>query len=153
MGIDYTLRSCVWEITLACCFSCRHCGSRAGKARENELSTAECLNVARQLAEMGCRRVSLIGGEVFMRPDWAEIAGALTSRGIRVCIITNGFVFSDRLLAAIKGINLESVAVSLDGDRETHDGIRQEGSFDRAVTAIEKLRSAGMMRTRMKTRR
>ena len=144
MGTDYKLRSCVWEITLACCFSCRHCGSRAGKARENELSTAECLEVARQLAEMGCRRVSMIGGEVFMRPDWAEIAGALTSQGVRVCIITNGFVFSDRLLAAIKAIGLESVAVSLDGDRETHDRIRQEGSFDRALAAVGKLRAAGI---------
>lgn len=51
----YQLRSCVWEITLACCFSCKYCGSRAGKARENELTTEECLAIAEQLADMGCR--------------------------------------------------------------------------------------------------
>ena len=87
----FRLRTCVWEITLACCFRCAYCGSRGGKARDNELSTAECLDVARQLADMGCRRVSVIGGEVFMRPDWAEIVRALTSRGVKVCVITNGF--------------------------------------------------------------
>ena len=43
MNSIYRLDSCVWEIPLACCFQCRYCGSRAGKARENELSTQECL--------------------------------------------------------------------------------------------------------------
>ena len=76
----FPLRSCVWEITLACCFSCKYCGSSGGIRRENELTTEECLQVARQLADAGCRRVSLIGGEVFLRPDWAEIAAALTAR-------------------------------------------------------------------------
>lgn len=69
MEKKYQLQSCVWEITLACCFSCKYCGSKGGKARENELTTRECLGVVGQLKELGCERVSLIGGEVFMRPD------------------------------------------------------------------------------------
>ena len=51
--VPYRLKSCVWEITLACCFSCAYCGSSGGKARENELSLDECLDVSRQLAELG----------------------------------------------------------------------------------------------------
>ena len=53
--VVFKLRSCVWEITLGCCFSCKYCGSKAGKARKNELTTEECLDVAKQLAELGCR--------------------------------------------------------------------------------------------------
>ena len=83
----FKLRHCVWEITLACCFNCAYCGSRGGRARENELTTEECLDVARQLGEIGLKRISLIGGEVFMRPDWEQIVRALTSRGIITCII------------------------------------------------------------------
>jgi hypothetical protein len=30
----------VWEVTLACDLACRHCGSRAGRARPDELTTA-----------------------------------------------------------------------------------------------------------------
>ena len=37
----YTLKNCVWEITLACCFSCKHCGSGGGKARSDELTREE----------------------------------------------------------------------------------------------------------------
>lgn len=140
----YNLKMCVWEITLACCFSCKYCGSSGGKARENELTTEECLSVADQLHELGCRRVSMIGGEVFMRKDWKEIVKRLTGHGIRVNIITNGFTFRESLINDLKEVNIESVSVSLDGPREVHDKYRQEGSYDRAVRAIEALLSAGI---------
>lgn len=140
----FQLRSCVWEITLACCFRCAYCGSRGGKARENELTTAECLDVARQLAEMGCRRVSVIGGEVFMRPDWAEIVDALTSRGVKACIITNGFRMSPAVISELKRVNVESVAVSIDGVRAVHDAYRRKGSYDRAIETLKVLAAAGI---------
>lgn len=135
----FPLRSCVWEITLACCFSCKYCGSSGGIRRENELTTEECLQVARQLADAGCRRVSLIGGEVFLRPDWAEIAAALTARSVRVNIITNGFLFTPELIRQMKEASIESVSVSLDGLQPVHDRFRQEGSFARADRAIQAL--------------
>ena len=140
----YTLRSCVWEITLACCFSCKYCGSKAGRARNNELTTEECIDIARQLSDMGCRRVSLIGGEVFMRPDWYVIVKALTGRGILVSVITNGYLFSDGIIRRLKEANIESVAVSLDGPEAVHDAHRQNGSFRRAVNAIDVLTANGI---------
>ena len=140
----FRLRSCVWEITLACCFSCAYCGSKAGRARENELTTEECLSVADQLAALGCRRVSMIGGEVFMRPDWDKIIARLTSRGVRVAVITNGFLFKDEHIARLKAVNIESVAVSIDGPERVHDKYRSEGSFKRALCAIDTLIANGI---------
>ncbi|MCR5249245.1 MAG: radical SAM protein [Lachnospiraceae bacterium] len=140
----YHLRTCVWEITLACCFSCKYCGSRGGKAREGELSTEECLAVAEQLAELGCQRVSMIGGEVFMRKDWKQIVGRLSSLGINVNIITNGFLFHEDLIRDLREVNVESVSVSIDGPEEVHDRYRQPGSFKRALDAVAKLSEAGI---------
>ena len=70
--MKFTLKKAVWEITLACSFFCKYCGSKGGRAREGELTTEEALSVAEQLAELGCRRVSLIGGEVFI-PEAKDI--------------------------------------------------------------------------------
>ena len=140
----YRLKSCVCEITLACCFSCAYCGSCGGKARDNELSTKECIDVARQLAELGCRRVSMIGGEVFMRPDWATIVKSFTDHNIRVCIITNGFLFRPELIKTLREVNIESIAVSLDGPEDVHDKYRQTGSYKRAMEAIHTLNDAGI---------
>ncbi len=142
--MTFTLTRCVWEITLACCFNCRYCGSRAGRARENELSSQECFRVADELIALGCKRVSLIGGEVFMRRDWCDIAKRLTSGGAAVNIITNGFLFDERVLGELKSAGVESVSVSLDGSREVHDRFRQAGSFDRALNAVSALTAAGI---------
>lgn len=143
-NFPFQLRHCVWEITLACCFRCAYCGSRGGKARPDELTAAECEDVARQLAELGCRRVSLIGGEVFMRPDWPRILRALTSRRIKTCVITNGFRMSDAVLSELKAAGAESVAVSIDGPEEVHDAFRQPGSYRRAMEAVDALAGAGI---------
>jgi radical SAM protein with 4Fe4S-binding SPASM domain len=140
----YSLRHAVWELTLACCFSCRHCGSSGGKPRADELSTAECLRLAGELAELGCERVSLIGGEVFMRGDWAAVAGRLTDLGIRVNIITNGWLFDRALLDELRSVRPESVSVSLDGPRELHDARRCPGSFDRALVCADALIREGI---------
>ncbi len=143
-GNPYHLESCVWELTLACCFRCAYCGSGGGKARDNELTTAECLDVVRQLDELGCRRVNLIGGEVFLRPDWEPIAAALTSRGIRSCIITNGYRITPEIIRSLRRVRIESVAVSVDGPEDVHDAFRQKGSYARAFETIRALTGAGI---------
>lgn len=140
----FKLRSCVWEITLACCFNCKYCGSKAGESRENELTTEECYSVADQLVDLGCKRVSLIGGEVFMRPDWSAITSYLTRRNVRVSIITNGYLFEEDILEEIKNAGVESVAVSLDGPEAVHDAYRQKGSYQRAINAILALSEHGI---------
>lgn len=140
----YQLRTAVWELTLACCFHCAYCGSGAGKPRENELTTAECLQIVGQLAAMGLVRISLIGGEVFLRSDWEEIADALIRRGITTCIITNGYRMTPEILRALKRIGIESVAVSVDGPERVHDAFRTKGSYRRAFETIDALADAGI---------
>ncbi len=141
---NYVLSQCVWEVTLACPFHCAYCGSGGGEPRPDELNTEECLDVAAQLAEIGCCRVSLIGGEVFLRPDWREIVSALTHRGVRVCIITNGYRMTPGVLRELKLLGIESVAVSIDGPERIHDAFRRPGSFRRAMDAIGALTAAGI---------
>ena len=143
-GFPYRLDSCVWEITLACCFRCAYCGSSGGKARAGELTTEECDSVSRQLSDMGCRRVSLIGGEVFMRNDWETVVHGLTSRKIRTCIITNGFTMTGEIIKSLKELDIESVAVSIDGPEDVHDAYRQKGSYVRAMKALEVLTENGI---------
>lgn len=142
--MNYKLDTCVWEITLQCCFSCKYCGSKAGRSRENELTAEECLNLADQLAELGVRRISMIGGEVFMRKDWDIIAKRIFDHNIALNIITNGFVFTEEILSKLKTVSVESVSVSIDGTEEIHDKYRMPGSFKRAVNAVRVLSDAGI---------
>ena len=63
VGNDYRPAYVVWELTLACDQLCTHCGSRAGDARDGELSTAEALRVVGELRQLRAKEVVLIGGE------------------------------------------------------------------------------------------
>ena len=45
--VGFFPRIAVWELTLACNMRCGHCGSRAGRARPDELDTEEALELVR----------------------------------------------------------------------------------------------------------
>ncbi|MCU0662888.1 MAG: radical SAM protein [Myxococcota bacterium] len=141
----YTPKNCVFEATLACNLRCQHCGSKAGQARSDELSTAESLRVFEELAGIGCERVTISGGEPTLRSDWlALIAGAKKS-GMRVGLITNALLWNVENAKAAKAAGLSAVGFSLDGLREVHDRVRGKvGHFEHIVRAMDASVVAGL---------
>jgi radical SAM protein with 4Fe4S-binding SPASM domain len=136
---------CVWELTLACDLACRHCGSRAGKARPDELTTAECLDLVHQLAELGVKEVSLIGGEAYLRDDWVVILKAITESGMLANLTTGGRGMTAERARAAFTAGLRDASVSVDGLEAAHDRLRGvQGSFRAALDAMDQLRAAGI---------
>ena len=131
---------CVWEITLACDLGCKHCGSRAGKARPDELSTAECLDVVAQMADMGFREVTLIGGEAYLRDDWHIIARAITDSGMACSMTTGARNLDDERVGKAVDAGVRVISISIDGLEETHDAQRgPKGSWRAAVDAARRV--------------
>lgn len=127
----------VWELTLQCDLSCKHCGSRAGKARPNELSTNECLDVVAQLARLGAREVAIIGGEAYLRADWLSIIRAIDRAGMRCVMTTGGRSLSEERIRAAADAGLKGFSVSIDGLEDVHDRLRGvAGSFKAALGAM-----------------
>ena len=140
----FSPRTCVWELTLACNLRCKHCGSKAGARRDDELNLEECLDVADQLAALGCQQVTLAGGEPTLHPAWHEIGRRLTDHRIRVNIISNGWHWTERQIEQARHARLMGVAFSLDGLEQEHDSVRRPGSYGRVVAAIESSVAAGL---------
>lgn len=147
---DGDLRACrpvyaVWEVTLKCDLACHHCGSRAGKARPNELTTAECIDIVKQLAALGCREVTIIGGEAYLRSDWVDIIRAIRDHGMDPTMTTGGRNLTEARVKAAADAGLLGVSVSLDGLEDTHDRIRGfKGSYRAALEAMKRLKSHGI---------
>ncbi|MFH0832589.1 MAG: radical SAM protein [Candidatus Aenigmatarchaeota archaeon] len=143
---------CVWEITRACNMRCIHCGSSAGPLtkRPDELNTQEALDVINQLKEIGTIKVTLSGGEPFLRADWETLAKEVVRLNMFVSFISNGFLLNEDIAGRIKRLNentnlVRVVCLSIDGDEKTHDYIRQtKGSFDKVTQAMETLRDSGL---------
>src|SRR5690606_18068171 len=119
----------------ACDLACRHCGSRAGRARPDELSTSEALDLVDQMAELGVREVSIIGGEAYLREDWLDIVRHIRARGM-MCQMTTGARNLDReRLSAAREAGLQSVSISVDGFEAAHD---QQRGVKGAFRAVER---------------
>lgn len=134
--MEFVPISAAWEITMACNMRCRHCGSGCTDRRPDELTTDEALRLCDDLAEIGVKFVGLSGGEPLLRPDWPLIARRLTGHGMVVSMVSNGWLIDERVINKAFSSGLDTIGISLDGLKETHDAIRRKGAFSRALNAL-----------------
>lgn len=140
----YYPRQAVWEMTLRCNMKCLHCGSRAGSARNDELTLEECKKIANQLIDMGLEQITLIGGEIFTLDFWHIIARQFVDNGVDTNIITNAYLLGDKQLRQIEESGIDMVGISIDGTEETHNHIRgKNDSFEKAIRALDILKDKG----------
>ena len=142
--LGYAPAFAVWELTLRCNLRCLHCGSYAGAARDDELGLAECLQVADDLAALGCRRMTLGGGEPTLHPHWSAIGRRLSDQGVLVNLISNGWAWTQEQVDQAFAGGLGNIGFSVDGLAPAHDTIRRAGSFERVMAAIDLCLRAGM---------
>ena len=127
-----------WSVTGRCNFSCKHCMMSAPEAALGELSQISALDIVDQIAECGILRVSLTGGELFVRRDMSELVEALVSKGIVISqIYTNGALLDESFLDMFAGLRQKpEVVISFDGVG-CHDWLRgvrgAEAMADRAI--------------------
>ncbi len=138
-------RYVVWELTLRCDLACRHCGSRAGKPRADELSVDEAKDVVRQLAAMGTYEITFIGGEAYLYRGWLEVVREAALAGIRCTMTTGGRQLGAELAVRAQEAGLAAISVSIDGTEAVHDHLRNlKGSHKAAMQALANGRAVGM---------
>jgi radical SAM protein with 4Fe4S-binding SPASM domain len=142
---EFAPRYVVWELTLKCDLACRHCGSRAGKAREEEFTLEEARDLAVQLGEMGAIEVTFIGGEAYLHPDWPQIVRAVADAGVRCTMTTGARALDGAMCRRAAAAGMAGISVSIDGMESTHDTLRAvPGSWDKAVSSLGHIRDAGI---------
>lgn len=136
---EYSLRQAVVEVTNRCNLRCPHCASASGRARADEMSLGELRHVMRDLSELGCKIVTLLGGECLLRPDWYAIASSVKPLGMKLQLVTNGLLVTETVREQFKALNPNAIGVSLDG--ATSDSYRRARGVDqrkrgRRITGI-----------------
>ncbi len=137
-------QSVVWEITFACNMKCLHCGTSAGTARSDELTTDESLSLIDELAGLGSQMITLSGGEPLLRKDWKLLARRIKDNGVRHYIISNGYAVTEQVIDDFEELQFRNVGISFDGVEKTHNYIRQrDDSWRRAVNAMKMMSARG----------
>lgn len=130
------------ELTARCNLRCRYCYFFNNPAVEyRDLPTAEWLRFFDELGSLGVMRLTLAGGEPFIREDLPELIEGIVRNRMRFSFLSNGGLIDDPIAAFLAGTGrCEYVQVSMDGScAAVHDTCRGKGAFDGAVRGIRTL--------------
>jgi radical SAM protein with 4Fe4S-binding SPASM domain len=127
-----------------CNLSCLHCSSNADKSGSIGYSTPEAKRILDQLADAGVIDVAFSGGEPLLRHDLPELVAYARSHGMTVGTSTNGYPLTDKTAERLKSAGLNRLQVSIDGTQQTHDIIRGQGSYVKAVAAVQRSVAVGL---------
>jgi MoaA/NifB/PqqE/SkfB family radical SAM enzyme len=137
--------NCQIEITYRCNHLCSFCYNSPTGAKE--MTTEEIFTILGKVKEIGVLYLTMTGGEAMCHKDFYKIAGEVVRLGMALRIYSNGYLMSDdTVVEKLRALNPMEIEISLHGARpETHDElVRIKGAFTRTVTAIEKLKAAGL---------
>ena len=135
----------VVEVTNRCNLRCPHCASDSGCARAAELSLDEMKRVVDDLASLGCREFTMLGGEFLLSSDWFEIARHVRARGLELQLVTNGLLVTEAVRRQFRELDPQTVGVSLDGATPgSYRRARGVDGFDRCRRLLDDLVADGL---------
>ncbi|HEY3348121.1 MAG TPA: radical SAM protein [Nitrospirota bacterium] len=132
MSMEFVPKWIAWEVTRRCNFSCVHCRSNSTiNSYDTAFSTDDARKLIDDISSFSTPVIVLSGGEPLLRPDLFDIASHGTSKGLRMCIATNGSLVTDEICEKMKASGIRMVSMSLDGSEAgTHDNFRgYQGAF------------------------
>jgi MoaA/NifB/PqqE/SkfB family radical SAM enzyme len=126
-------------ITQRCNLSCTYCSSPL--RRTPELTTAQWCTILDELAELGCRRLNILGGEPLLRADLPDLIAHAHRRGLRCALTSNGLLVPKRI-AALREV--DTLILSLDAPGPANDAVRGEGVYAAVEAALAAARAASL---------
>ncbi len=135
----------LFELTPRCNFNCVHCYLHDSH-RMDALSAGQVKQIMDILCEKGILFLTLTGGEILTRPDFAELYLYAKKKGFLVELFTNGYLFNDELIGILREYPPLLVSVSFYGANDDTcrrvTGVRD--SFSRVYENCRKLKEAGI---------
>ncbi len=120
-------------VTNRCNLKCFYCFSKVYKRKMKDLPLEKLFAIIDELVFFGTRYIILEGGEPLLRDDIGDIIDYIKSKNVVCELITNGYFIRDRIKDVRK---LDSLCLSVDGDRESHDRMRGKGSHAKAMEGL-----------------
>jgi len=125
-------------LTNNCNMRCPHCYMFAGDKLKYELTTTEVKKLLLSYVEHGKTGMTISGGEATTRKDLLEIVAYAHEKGLKVRLLTNGYMLSDEFIDAISPL-LYQIQISIDGYSEEENAkIRNKGSFQNVLHAVDR---------------
>ena len=148
------LESLTLEITSDCPMRCEFCSSNVGRCRVVSYSLKEMKSIVDEVSTLGCKTISLSGGEPLVHPRILEISKYIKDKGICLHIYTSGNLsyfqsvgpLSALLVSDLKTSGVDRLIFSIHGgEPELHDSVTNvKGSFKNLIDSIRITKNFGL---------
>jgi radical SAM protein with 4Fe4S-binding SPASM domain len=132
------------ELTNYCNLRCKHCFNSSGIDKIQKWPKRKLISLLKQLFEAGVFEIRFTGGEPVTYNFLIDAIKVANSIGLYCSLGTNGTLIGDDVAKKLKKAGLRYAVVSLDGVNKTHDLIRGDGNFLKAMRGIKSMLKAGI---------
>jgi uncharacterized protein len=136
------------HMTFSCNLHCTHCYADANPDADVYYPVENIPALAREVAGLGFRHLVITGGEPLIHPERDNMLDLLSSvrKGVKplLTVLRTNLVMplDDQLLTKVAS-STDEVVVSVDGNQETHDARRGDGSFQKTIANLRRLVASG----------
>lgn len=124
----------------ACNCKCVMCDIWKGNHNLKQLTEKDVEGLVDSLRRYGTRQVLMSGGEALLNPNFFRLCAILKKEDIRITLLSTGLALARHIDNILEYIH--DIIVSLDGDEEMHDTIRNiPGAFRKMKQGIVLLHS------------
>lgn len=146
--MDFSPKWIAWEITRRCNLNCVHCRSSSAMTIKGhpDITFEDAKRIIDDISNYAKPVVVMSGGEPLLHSHVFDIADYGTSKGLRMCLATNGSLVDNYVCKMLKKSGIRMVSLSLDGSTEgVHDDFRnQVGAFKGTINAAELFKRNGI---------
>ena len=140
------------HITERCNLSCRHCYQSEPVSEMNYQELCGTIAELKRTLEGWAvdydmdvsPSLHVTGGEPLLRSEVFPLLSYAWGCGFSVSVMGNGTLVDKAVARRMREVQVADVQISLDGLESTHDSLRGEGSFRRAMKGVEELVQDGV---------
>jgi MoaA/NifB/PqqE/SkfB family radical SAM enzyme len=124
----------------ACNCQCVMCDIWKDNKNLKQLTEKDIHGLLDSLKQLGTEQVVMSGGEALLNPNFFRFCEILKKQDIKVSLLSTGLTLKRNAEQLLLYVN--DIIVSLDGDEETHDRIRNiHGAFEKLREGVQHIKS------------
>ncbi|MCU7548976.1 radical SAM protein [Chitinophagaceae bacterium LB-8] len=124
----------------ACNCRCIMCDIWKSNLHLRQLKESDIRDLIATLKKLETRQVVMSGGEALLNPDFFLFCEMLRKENLHITLLTTGLSLSKHAASLLQLVN--DIIVSLDGDEQTHDTIRNiKGAYQKMSEGVQYLKA------------
>ena len=123
-----------------CNLKCKHCFYSCSPDIEVYLPRDKVIKLLDYLSKKGVKEIHFSGGEPLLDPNIFEYLKYAKDLNFSTFLITNGLLVTKVIADKLSKLDLDGIAISIDGSKPNHEFLRGQGTFSKTIDSLNILK-------------